>query len=162
MVSFCAVVIVVYILLCVMPYGSMGYDYPYDEVVMLNNVVFTAEQTHVIILVTLDFDITTVSCQNGPICHAWAWQVGPLWQGTLDQWITTGYIWETYHLWLRNDTVIHYEDTLFLPQPHLPMYTWLQLKFKFIVWLHVLKSCCRTQSIFVYTLCTSYDLFRMI
>ena len=40
-----------------MPYGSMGYDYPYDEVVMLNNVVFTAEQTHVIILVTLDFDI---------------------------------------------------------------------------------------------------------
>ena len=25
-----------------------------------------------------------VPCQKGPICHAWAWQVGPFWQDTLN------------------------------------------------------------------------------
>ena len=25
-----------------------------------------------------------VSCQKGPTCHAYAWQVGPFWQDTLD------------------------------------------------------------------------------
>ena len=25
-----------------------------------------------------------VSCQKGPICHAYTWQIGPFWQDTLD------------------------------------------------------------------------------
>ena len=25
-----------------------------------------------------------VSCQKGPTCHAYAWQIGPFWQDTLD------------------------------------------------------------------------------
>ena len=29
-------------------------------------------------------NISRVSCQKGPICHAWAWRVGPFWQDTLD------------------------------------------------------------------------------
>ena len=28
--------------------------------------------------------ISRVSCQKGPICHAQAWRVGPLWQDTID------------------------------------------------------------------------------
>ena len=27
-----------------------------------------------------------VSCQKGPTCHAYAWQIGPFWQDTLDMW----------------------------------------------------------------------------
>ena len=29
-------------------------------------------------------DISMVSCQRGPTCHAYAWQIGPFWQDTLD------------------------------------------------------------------------------
>ena len=29
-------------------------------------------------------DISMVSCQKGPTCHAYAWQIGPFWQDTLD------------------------------------------------------------------------------
>ena len=29
-------------------------------------------------------DISRVSCQKSPICHAEAWRVGPFWQDTLD------------------------------------------------------------------------------
>ena len=28
--------------------------------------------------------ISRVSCQKGPICHAYAWRVGPFWQDTID------------------------------------------------------------------------------
>ena len=28
--------------------------------------------------------ITRVSCQKCPTCHAYAWQIGPFWQDTLD------------------------------------------------------------------------------
>ena len=28
--------------------------------------------------------ISMVSCQKGPTCHAYAWQIGPFWQDTLD------------------------------------------------------------------------------
>ena len=30
------------------------------------------------------FHISRVSCQKGPTCHAYAWQIGPFWQDTLD------------------------------------------------------------------------------
>ena len=30
----------------------------------------------------LDYDISIVSCQKGPTCHAYAWQIGPFWQDT--------------------------------------------------------------------------------
>ena len=30
------------------------------------------------------FHISRVSCQKGPICHAYAWRVGPFWQDTID------------------------------------------------------------------------------
>ena len=29
-------------------------------------------------------DISRVSCQKGPTRHAYAWQIGPFWQDTLD------------------------------------------------------------------------------
>ena len=28
--------------------------------------------------------ISSVSCQKGPTRHAYAWQIGPFWQDTLD------------------------------------------------------------------------------
>ena len=28
--------------------------------------------------------MSRVSCQKGPTCHAYAWQIGPFWQDTLD------------------------------------------------------------------------------
>ena len=30
--------------------------------------------------------ISRVSCQKGPTHHAYAWQIGPFWQDTLDMW----------------------------------------------------------------------------
>ena len=30
--------------------------------------------------------ISMVSCQKGPTRHAYAWQIGPFWQDTLDMW----------------------------------------------------------------------------
>ena len=27
-------------------------------------------------------DMVMVSCQKGPTCHAYAWQIGPFWQDT--------------------------------------------------------------------------------
>ena len=33
-----------------------------------------------------DWSISRVSCQKGPISHAWACRVGPFWQDTLDMW----------------------------------------------------------------------------
>ena len=27
--------------------------------------------------------VSRVSCQKGPICHAYAWRVGPFWQDTI-------------------------------------------------------------------------------
>ena len=43
--------------------------------------------------------ISRVSCQKGPTRHAYAWQIGPFWQDTLDinqiiQVITTSYKYE--------------------------------------------------------------------
>ena len=32
-------------------------------------------------------NISRVSCQKGPTRHAYAWQIGPFWQDTLDVWI---------------------------------------------------------------------------
>ena len=32
------------------------------------------------------YDISMVSCQKGPTRHAYAWQIGPFWQDTLDIW----------------------------------------------------------------------------
>ena len=32
--------------------------------------------------------ISMVSCQKGPTRHAYAWQIGPFWQATLDMWMT--------------------------------------------------------------------------
>ena len=29
-------------------------------------------------------DISMVSCQKGPTYHAYAWQIGPFWQETID------------------------------------------------------------------------------
>ena len=31
-----------------------------------------------------------VSCRKGPTRHAYAWQIGPLWQYTLDWWLYGG------------------------------------------------------------------------
>ena len=30
--------------------------------------------------------MSRVSCQKGPTRHAYAWQIGPFWQDTLDVW----------------------------------------------------------------------------
>ena len=36
------------------------------------------------ILETIDLLTSMVSCQKGPTRHAYAWQIGPFWQDTLD------------------------------------------------------------------------------
>ena len=35
---------------------------------------------------SLSLYISMVSCQKGPTRHAYAWQIGPFWQETLDMW----------------------------------------------------------------------------
>ena len=39
------------------------------------------------------YHISRVSCQKGPICHTYAWRVGPFWQETLDI---------SYFIWIHN------------------------------------------------------------
>ena len=39
--------------------------------------------------------MSMVSCQKGPTRHAYAWQIGPFWQDTLDVWNDKG--WEVSH-----------------------------------------------------------------
>ena len=39
------------------------------------------------LMIALDY-ISRVSCQKGPTRHAYAWQIGPFWQDTLDMSIT--------------------------------------------------------------------------
>ena len=48
-----------------------------------------ADQSHILLprpyatlMQGMDEDISRVSCQKGPICHAW--RVGPFWQDTID------------------------------------------------------------------------------
>ena len=36
------------------------------------------------ILFTYNYSMSRVSCQKGPTRHAYAWQIGPFWQDTLD------------------------------------------------------------------------------
>ena len=44
-------------------------------------------------------NISRVSCQKGPICHALAWRVGPFWQDTIDlQMCFLGRIYWYFHL----------------------------------------------------------------
>ena len=40
-------------------------------------VIFNSDKEHV----------SMVSCQKGPTRHAYAWQIGPFWQDTLDIWL---------------------------------------------------------------------------
>ena len=40
-------------------------------------------------MVRLQMHISRVSCQKGPTRHAYAWQIGPFWQDTLDMWCIT-------------------------------------------------------------------------
>ena len=34
--------------------------------------------------IVIPIHISMVSCQNGPTPHAYAWQIGPFWQDTID------------------------------------------------------------------------------
>ena len=41
-------------------------------------------QTGLNVLSYMPEDMSMVSCQKGPTRHAYAWQIGPFWQDTLD------------------------------------------------------------------------------
>ena len=56
--------------------------------------------------------ISMVSCQNGPTCHAYAWQIGPFWQDTLDffirgtlQWVLNEFVIYLVTMLLQDLTV---------------------------------------------------------
>ena len=60
------------------------------------------------------YHISMVSCQKGPPRHAYAWQIGPFWQDTLDLWVSSR-LWypmlmhSIYHSLERRDWyIIHY------------------------------------------------------
>ena len=60
------------------------------------------------------FDISRVSCQKGPTRHAYAWQIGPFWQDTLDMCAscqpsqhTLGVLWIMDHRHLGTDVDKH-------------------------------------------------------
>ena len=40
-----------------------------------------------VVMLSLIRHISRVSCQKGPTRHAYAWQIGPFWQDTLDIWL---------------------------------------------------------------------------
>ena len=47
----------------------------------------TNVRTHVVMYSNISRTLSVgvcVFCQKGPICHAWAWRIGPFWQDTLD------------------------------------------------------------------------------
>ena len=45
-----------------------------------------------------------VSCQKGPTCHAYAWQIGPFWQDTI----------ELYCFVVQHAVELHYYSSVFL------------------------------------------------
>ena len=46
-----------------------------------------------------------LSCQKGPTRHAYAWQIGPFWQDTLDIWSEKSF--ERYLTLVINLTTFH-------------------------------------------------------
>ena len=45
--------------------------------------------------------MSRVSCQNSPTRHAYAWQIGPFWQDTLDMW--RYFLWSPFILGIDHD-----------------------------------------------------------
>ena len=41
------------------------------------------------LFIATESNMSMVSCQKGPTRHAYAWQIGPFWQDTLDVWVST-------------------------------------------------------------------------
>ena len=52
----------------------------YDSHILLTNLKYI----YTLIWTVSAFYISVVSCQKGSTLHAYAWQIGPFWQGTLD------------------------------------------------------------------------------
>ena len=49
----------------------------------------------------ISYQISRVSCQKGPTRHAYAWQIGPFWQDTLDicTCVGGGLLWLYHQVW---------------------------------------------------------------
>ena len=59
----------------------------------------------------LDFELwgwdnSRVSCQKGPTCHAYAWQIGPFWQDTLDMGCLFSIHWKPVTTTYGDDSVM--------------------------------------------------------
>ena len=71
----------------------------YIKHVMLNDVI-TFQCGGKFMNISFHFcEISRVYCQKGPTCHAYAWQIGPFWQDTLDIW----FIFNLLPIELRED-----------------------------------------------------------
>ena len=54
--------------------------------------------------------ISMVSCQKGPTRHAYAWQIGPFWQDTLNLWFASW--WPTQLNWEEAGQIISAEEAI--------------------------------------------------
>ena len=69
--------------------------------------------------------ISRVSYQKGPTRHAYAWQIGPFWQDTLDYVLTRGLFWCSFpEFWSNKGNEMH--ELAFMPLVVNHSMTWLQ------------------------------------
>ena len=67
--------------------GSLHYQYINGLVLERCYSIAKALELHLFctnLSISCILNISRVSCQKGPTCHAYAWQIGPFWQDTLD------------------------------------------------------------------------------
>ena len=48
-----------------------------------------------------------VSCHKGPTCHAYAWQIGPFWQDTIDIFYIIPWHWQSSWSW-KSSSLTHW------------------------------------------------------
>ena len=64
------------------------------------------------VMTMTSFGISRVSCQKGPTHHAYAWQIGPFWQDTLDMHRTTVWrVWDWLSEWINLTAFLRTADS---------------------------------------------------
>ena len=66
--------------------------------------------------------ISRVSCQKSPTRHAYAWQIGPFWQDTLDMWLTARSTLEVVYFGMWLTCSLNICRTTWELEPHLQRY----------------------------------------
>ena len=90
-------------------------SYKYSFYLQLRNSMLCNPVSSVVLLIVNNFiHMSMVSFQKGPTRHAYAWQIGPFWQDTIDvSWSCRIFSYRTYHC------AVHIVSSMSHPLPSL-------------------------------------------